>query len=149
MYLDGIGHYLGEAALLTGLGIRAQGHLTFTGGYVTAGLAAALLSALVKAETDNVIVARAKAGLSGDHGDQALAPTGSGLALAQAARRRAAPAPGHPGGRAERADPDRGDRRRRDRRAGRHPGADLGCLVIAALMVVAHLVAIVASRRLR
>ena len=27
VYLDGIGHYLGETALLAGLGIRAQGHL--------------------------------------------------------------------------------------------------------------------------
>jgi hypothetical protein len=83
VYLDGIGHYLGEAALLTGLGVRAQGHFTVTGGYVTAGLAAALLSSLVKAETDHVIVARAKAGLGSEHGDEALAPTGSGLALAR------------------------------------------------------------------
>src|ERR1700730_14456250 len=118
VYLDGIGHYLREAALLIGLGIRAQGHLTFTGGYVTAGFAAALLSALVKAETDNVIVARAKAGLSGDHGDQALAATGSGPS---AERRRVSPA--QPGGRAEGGGPGRGYRRRRDRRAGRPHGA--------------------------
>ena len=76
VYLDGIGHYLGEAALLAGLGFRAQGHLSVAGGYVTAGLAAALLAMLVKAETDNVIVARAKAGLAGSHGDTALAPAG-------------------------------------------------------------------------
>src|SRR5690242_19868394 len=67
IYLDGIGHYLGEAALLTGLGIRAQGHLTVAGGYVSAGLAAALLASIIKAETDNVTVARAKAGLPGRH----------------------------------------------------------------------------------
>ncbi len=56
MYLDLIGHYLGEAALLIGLGLRAQGHLTDSGPYVSAGLAAALLAMLVKAETDNVMV---------------------------------------------------------------------------------------------
>jgi phosphatidylglycerophosphate synthase len=149
VYLDGIGHYLGEAALLTGLGIRAQGHVTFVGGYVTAGIAAALLSALVKAETDNVIVARAKSGLSGTHGEDALAPAGQGLALA---RRLAA-----------------GLRLHRiiqavelsvllliaaivDTAGGGLAATrvlTIGCLVIAALMVVAHLVAIVASRRLR
>jgi len=149
VYLDGIGHYLGEAALLTGLGIRAQGHFTVTGGYVTAGLAAALLSSLVKAETDNVIVARAKAGLGSEHGAEALAPTGSGLALA---RRFAA-----------------GLRLHRviqavelsaliliaaivDAATGGLAATRvlvIACLVIAALMVVAHLLAIVASRRLR
>jgi phosphatidylglycerophosphate synthase len=154
VYLDGIGHYLGEAALLTGLGVRAQGHLAaghlaLTGSYVTAGLAAALLSALVKAETDNVIVARAKAGLSGTHDDEALVPTGSGLATA---RRLAA------GLRLHRViqavelsllilvaaliDAARGG-------LAATRVLTIGCLVIAAFMVVAHLVAIVASRRLR
>jgi phosphatidylglycerophosphate synthase len=149
VYLDGIGHYLGEAALLTGLGIRAQGHFTVSGGYVTAGLAAALLSALVKAETDNVIVARAKAGLAATHGDEALAPAGSGLAIA---RRLAA------GLRLHRIiqavelslliliaaviDAARGG-------LAATRVLTIGCLVVAALMVVAHLVAIVASRRLR
>jgi len=83
VYLDGIGHYLGETALLAGLGIRAQGHLALSGGYVTAGLAAAVLAALVKAETDQVIVARAKAGLPGGYGDAALAPRAVGLARAR------------------------------------------------------------------
>ena len=27
VYLDGIGHYFGEAAMIVGLGLRAQGHL--------------------------------------------------------------------------------------------------------------------------
>ena len=79
----GVGHYLGEAALLTGLGFRAQGHLTVSGSYVTAGLAAALLAMLVKAETDNVVVARAESGLAASHADAALAPRSSGLALAR------------------------------------------------------------------
>jgi len=81
VYLDGIGHYLGEAALLTGLGVRAQGHLTLSGGYVSAGLAAALLAVIVKAETDQVTVARAKAGLPGRHDDAALRPRSGGLAV--------------------------------------------------------------------
>jgi phosphatidylglycerophosphate synthase len=82
VYLDGIGHYLAEAALLTGLGIRAQGgRFTLAGGYVTVGLAAALLAAIVKAETDNVTVARAKAGLPGAVADTALTPRSPGLAL--------------------------------------------------------------------
>ena len=65
IYLDGVGHYLGEAALLAGLGVRAQGHLTLSGGYVSAGLAAALLAAIVKAETDNVVGRPGQGGLPG------------------------------------------------------------------------------------
>ena len=83
VYLDLIGHYLGEAALLIGLGLRAQGHLTNSGPYVSAGLAAAVLAVIVKAETDNVVVARAKEGLPAAYPDEALQPTGSGLALAR------------------------------------------------------------------
>src|SRR3989442_7263509 len=83
VFLDLIGHYLGEAALLIGLGPRAQGHLTDSGPYVSAGLAAAVLAVIVKAETDNVVVARAKEGLPAAYGDEALQPAGSGLALAR------------------------------------------------------------------
>src|SRR5262249_44033886 len=83
IYLDRGGHYLAESALLMGLGVRAQGQLTMTGGYVTAGVAAALLAMLVKAETDNVVVARAKAGLPTSYSEGSLAPAGSGLALAR------------------------------------------------------------------
>jgi phosphatidylglycerophosphate synthase len=149
VYLDGIGHYLGETALLAGLGIRAQGHLAWSGGYVSAGLAAGLLAALVKAETDNVIVARAKCGLSGTHDDAVLAPRSSKLALA---RRLASALRVH-----------------RIIQAVElsvlilvaaiidaiHGGLTatrvltVACLVIAGAMVVAHLVAIVASRRLQ
>src|SRR6266581_3655470 len=74
---------LAAAALLTGLGLRAQGHLTDSGPYVSAGLAAAVLAVIVKAETDNVVVARAKEGLPAAYGDEALQPTGAGLALAR------------------------------------------------------------------
>lgn len=81
VYLDRIGHYLSEVAILIGLGIRAQGEFT-SGGWVVAGVAAALGAALIKAETDNVVVARAKSGLppTPESGDRALAPKSSGLA---------------------------------------------------------------------
>jgi phosphatidylglycerophosphate synthase len=82
VFLDRMGHYICEALLLAGLGVRAQdGHLS--GPYVTCGLAAAICVTLIKAETDGVVVARAAAGLSGGHSDEALAPRSSGLALAR------------------------------------------------------------------
>ncbi|MGO9083012.1 MAG: CDP-alcohol phosphatidyltransferase family protein [Streptosporangiaceae bacterium] len=149
VYLDGIGHYLGESALLVGLGVRAQGQFTTAGRYVTAGLAAALLAALVKAETDNVVVARAKAGLPASHGDAALAPGRSGLALT---RRLASLLRVHRITQAVElsllilaaaiADQIRGGLL-----ATRV--LLLACLAVSALMVIAHLLAIVASRRLR
>ena len=149
LYLDLIGHYLCEAALLIGLGLRAQGHLTDTGPYVSAGLAAAVLAMIVKAETDNVIVARAKEGLPAAYGDAALQPTGSGLALA---RRAASVLRVHRITHAVElsllillaavADQIRGGLL-----ATRV--LVLACLAVSALMVVAHMVAIVASRRLR
>jgi phosphatidylglycerophosphate synthase len=149
IYLDLVGHYLGEAALLIGLGLRAQGQLTDTGPYVSAGLAAAVLAMIVKAETDNVIVARAKEGLPAAHGDDALQPTGSGLALA---RRAASVLRVHRITHAVElsllillaavADQIRGGLL-----ATRV--LVLACLAISTLMVVAHLAAIVGSRRLR
>lgn len=83
VFLDRMGHYIGEALLLAGLGIRAQGHFSLTGGYVTTGLAAAVCATLIKAETDGVTVARASSGLGGTHDDEALAPRSQGLALAR------------------------------------------------------------------
>ncbi len=149
IYLDGVGHYLGEAALLAGLGVRAQGHLTLSGGYVSAGLAAALLAAIVKAETDNVTVARAKAGLPGGTADEVLAPRSPGLALA---RRLASVLRLHRITQAVElsvlilvaavADAARGG-------LTATRVLVVACLVVAAVMVVAHLAAILASRRLR
>ena len=149
VYLDGIGHYLGEAALLTGLGIRAQGHLTPPGGYVSAGLAAALLAAIVKAETDNVTVARAKAGLPGGSADEALAPRSRRLALA---RRLASVLRVHRITQAVElsllilvaaiVDAARGG-------LTATRVLVVACLAVAAVMVIAHLAAILASRRLR
>lgn len=85
VYLDRIGHYLSELALLIGLGMRAEGHWTVAGGYLTAGLAAAVGAALIKAETDNVFVSRFKAGLGEKLSDEALAPTSSGMSMARRA----------------------------------------------------------------
>jgi phosphatidylglycerophosphate synthase len=149
VYLDRMGHYIAEAVLLAGLGVRAQGHFTLTGGYVSAGLAAAVCATLIKAETDSVTVARASSGLTDKHDDQALAPRSQGLALARrlAAALRvnriiqavelsflilaAAIADAATGGlTATRV-------------------LDVAALAVGALMAVAHLVAIVASRRLR
>jgi phosphatidylglycerophosphate synthase len=86
VYLDRIGHYMSEVALLAGLGVRAQGAWE-NGGYVELGLLAALGAALIKAETDNVVVARAKSGLPAAPaaGDRALRPESTGLALAREA----------------------------------------------------------------
>jgi phosphatidylglycerophosphate synthase len=81
VFLDRMGHYIGEAVLLAGLGIRAQSHFSLAGGYVTMGLAAAVCATLIKAETDGVTVARASSGLATKHDDEALAPRSSGLAL--------------------------------------------------------------------
>jgi phosphatidylglycerophosphate synthase len=83
IYLDRMGHYIAEALLLAGLGVRAQGHFHLSGGYVSAGLAAAICATLIKAETDSVIVARAASGLESKHDDEALAPRSQGLARAR------------------------------------------------------------------
>ncbi len=148
IYLDRIGHYLCDAAFIIGLGFRAQGHLTTSGRYITAGLAAAVLAILVKAETDNVVVARAAAGLTGSHDDAALQPRGSGLAQL---RRAASVLKVH---RIIQAielsvlvliaaiiDAARGG-------LTATRVVLMACLIVAALMVVAHLAAIMASRRL-
>ncbi|XVQ15964.1 CDP-alcohol phosphatidyltransferase family protein [Spirillospora sp. CA-255316] len=86
VFLDRIGHYLSEVSLLIGLGFAAQGGWT-SGGYTELGLVAALGAALIKAETDNVVVARAKSGLAADPsgGDRALRPRSTGIALARQA----------------------------------------------------------------
>jgi phosphatidylglycerophosphate synthase len=147
VYLDGIGHYLGESGLLVGLGVRAEGHLA-AGGYVSAGLAAALAAMLVKAETDNVVVARAKAGLATGSDDDVLRPRSGGLALA---RRLASVLRVHRITHAVELSVLVLAAAIADQVRGGLLGTRvllLACLAVAALMVVAHLVAIVASRRL-
>ncbi|WP_113704799.1 CDP-alcohol phosphatidyltransferase family protein [Nonomuraea lactucae] len=61
VYLDRVGHYLCEAALLIGLGFRASGEV-LPDWYTVLGFATALGAILIKAETDLVDVARARAG---------------------------------------------------------------------------------------
>jgi phosphatidylglycerophosphate synthase len=149
IYLDLVGHYLGESALFVGLAFRAQGQFTLAGDYITAGLATALLAMLVKAETDNVVVARAKEGLPARHDDDALAPVSAGLARA---RKLASVLRLHRITHAVELslliliaaiiDASRGG-------LTATRALLLACLVVAALMVVAHLVVIMGSRRLR
>ncbi|NRQ36930.1 CDP-alcohol phosphatidyltransferase family protein [Nonomuraea sp. NN258] len=62
VYLDRVGAYFCEAAVLAGLGWRASAMLPDW--YTVMGFAAALGAILIKAETDLVDVARAKGGLS-------------------------------------------------------------------------------------
>jgi hypothetical protein len=116
---------------------------------VSAGLGAALLAVIVKAETDNVVVARAKAGLPGTHEDEALAPRSQGLALA---RRAASVLRVHRIIQAVElsvlillaaiVDAARGG-------LTATRVLSVACLAVAAVMVLAHLAAILASRRLR
>ena len=115
---------------------------------MTAGLAAAVLAILVKAETDNVVIARAVQGLPAAHDNEALQPRGAGVA---AVRRAASLLKIHRIIQqielsvlvllAAIADQIRG---------GLLATRVLliACLIVAALMVVAHLAAILASRRL-
>ncbi len=88
VYLDRIGHYLSEAALLVGFGLRGA-DLWGGGGspewlWAFLGTLAALGAVLIKAETDLVDVARARGGLPAVK-DEAAVPRSSGLALARKA----------------------------------------------------------------
>lgn len=86
VYLDRVGHYLVEAALLVGLGLRAA---DVTGGdpdwlWAFLGTTAALGAILIKAETDLVDVARSRSGLPAASADSA-APRSARLAMARRA----------------------------------------------------------------
>jgi phosphatidylglycerophosphate synthase len=63
VYLDRVGHWLTEATLPVGLGIRADGGWDSIGTYTTLGLCAAILALLIMAQSALVVVARAEAGL--------------------------------------------------------------------------------------
>lgn len=88
VYLDRIGHYLCEAALLVGFGVRGADvfHQQGTTNWLWAflGTIAALGAILIKAETDLVDVARQRSGLPAVK-DEASVPRSSGLALARRA----------------------------------------------------------------
>jgi phosphatidylglycerophosphate synthase len=76
VYLDRLGHYVVEAALLIALGVRAGGGPTALSGWTTLGVLGALLAVLSKAETDLVVVARAGAGLPATEEREALSRSG-------------------------------------------------------------------------
>ncbi|MGV9315908.1 CDP-alcohol phosphatidyltransferase family protein [Streptomyces sp. NPDC003691] len=87
VYLDRVGHYLCEAALLVGFGIRGadvlgDGRAEWLWAFL--GTVAALGAILIKAETDLVDVARQRSGLAAVK-DEASVPRSSGLALARRA----------------------------------------------------------------
>ncbi|GGV30495.1 transferase [Kitasatospora herbaricolor] len=89
VYLDRVGHYMSEAALLTGLGLRAADLFHRGGGgskweWAFLGTLAALGAILIKSETDLVDVARARSGLSAVE-DSAAVPRSSGVAKARKA----------------------------------------------------------------
>ena len=149
IYLDRMGHYIAEALLLAGLGVRAQGHFSLTGGYVSAGLAAAICATLIKAETDSVVVARASSGLDGKTDDAALAPRSQGLANV---RRLASLLRVHRITQAVVLSVLILAAAIADAATGSLTATrvlDIAALAVGALMAVAHLAAIVASRRLR
>ncbi|MEU8135412.1 CDP-alcohol phosphatidyltransferase family protein [Streptodolium elevatio] len=81
VYLDRVGHYLSEAALLTGAGLHAAGILDggHLDGWAYLGVVAALGAILIKSETDLVDGARARAGLPIVN-DGAAVPRSSGAA---------------------------------------------------------------------
>jgi phosphatidylglycerophosphate synthase len=83
VFLDRVGHYLTEALIPLGLGVRAAGGLGLPGGYgwTTLGALLAVVIVLNKSLNDMVHVARAAAGLSRAGDDEATtAPRARGLA---------------------------------------------------------------------
>ncbi|WP_344443876.1 CDP-alcohol phosphatidyltransferase family protein [Kitasatospora nipponensis] len=89
VYLDRVGHYLSEAALLTGLGLRGADLLHHAGAashweWAFLGTLAALGAILIKSETDLVDVARARSGLRAVE-DSAAVPRSSTVARARRA----------------------------------------------------------------
>ncbi|WP_035855001.1 CDP-alcohol phosphatidyltransferase family protein [Kitasatospora azatica] len=89
VYLDRVGHYMSEAALLTGLGLRAADLLHRSGSasrweWAFLGTLAALGAILIKSETDLVDVARARSGLTAVE-DSASVPRSAGVAKARRA----------------------------------------------------------------
>jgi len=64
VYLDRIGHYVAECGIAVALGVRATGQFQLSGVWISAGLLLGLLVALNKVENDLVHVARHYAGMS-------------------------------------------------------------------------------------
>jgi phosphatidylglycerophosphate synthase len=87
IYLDQIAHYSTEAALPAALGVRADGGWSSIGGWTALGLGVAVLILLLKSETHLVAIARARSGRPAaevaDDGSPREAPR---LSLRQGAR---------------------------------------------------------------
>lgn len=64
IYLDQLGHYTTEAALVAALGVRADGGWGSIGGWTALGLLVSVLVLLLKAETHLVGLALARAGVA-------------------------------------------------------------------------------------
>ena len=64
VYLDRVGHYVAECGIAVALGIRATGSMQLSGIWISAGLALGLLIALNKVENDLVHVSRHYAGMT-------------------------------------------------------------------------------------
>jgi phosphatidylglycerophosphate synthase len=82
VYLDRLGHYVVETALVIGLGARASGFdagVPTADAWVVLGLAASVLVLLARAETDLVIVARAVADLPQEQEEGAHEPRASAV----------------------------------------------------------------------
>ncbi|MDH6136193.1 phosphatidylglycerophosphate synthase [Kitasatospora sp. MAA4] len=89
VYLDRVGHYMSEAALLTGAGLRAADLFhkhgpTSQWEWAFLGTLAALGAILIKSETDLVDVARARSGMTAVE-DSASVPRAAGVARARKA----------------------------------------------------------------
>jgi phosphatidylglycerophosphate synthase len=84
VYLDRVGHYVAECGIAVALGVRATGELRFSGVWISAGLLLGLLIALNKVENDLVHVARHYAGLPQMRdAEEVRKPRGSALRTAR------------------------------------------------------------------
>jgi phosphatidylglycerophosphate synthase len=73
IYIDRLGHYVTDASLAIAVGVHADGGLGSIAGWTSVGLATGVLVLLTKAETDLVLAARAAAGLAKVPDDAATA----------------------------------------------------------------------------
>lgn len=64
IYLDRIGHFFTDSAMIAALGVRVDGGYASIGGWTTLSLAVSVLALWIKSETQLVHVARAHAGQS-------------------------------------------------------------------------------------
>jgi phosphatidylglycerophosphate synthase len=88
VYLDRLAHWLTEAALPIGLGIRADGGWDSIGTWTMLGLVLAILSLVIKGESALVTIARVEAGLPKAQDTAAVAaPRRHGLARVRGALR--------------------------------------------------------------